>query len=172
VDHEECCGSGWKRLKNKKKVRKYIPFVPPVPTTVDSCIGQVEKGEKRMKLKFKFQVAEVKKPLISVKRITEKGNVVAFGPEDDDNFIMNSVTGDRIPLVPNGRGSFLMKVQFEDGEEAEITVDSGAEENVCPVDWGKQYRMTRPKKRLRFYNASGGVIRHYGEREVSVDSPF
>jgi hypothetical protein len=172
VDHEECCGSGWKRLKNKKKVRKYIPFVPPIPTTVDSCIGQVEKGEKRMKLKFKFQVAEVKKPLISVKRITEKGNVVAFGPDDDDNFIMNSVTGDRIPLVPNGRGSFLMKVQFEDGEEAEITVDSGAEENVCPVDWGKQYNMTRPKKRLRLYNASGGVIRHHGEREVSVDSPF
>ena len=121
---------------------------------------------------LKFQVADVKKPLMSVKRITQNGNKVSFGPNEDDNFIQNVKSGEKVLLRPNGRGSFLMKVQFEDGEEAEITVDSGAEENVCPVDWGKQYIMTRPKKRLRLYNASGGVIRHHGEREVSVDSPF
>ncbi len=33
-----------------------------------------------------FQVTDVRKPLLAVKRITEKGNVVQFGPaESDDN---------------------------------------------------------------------------------------
>ena len=31
-----------------------------------------------------FQVADVKKPLVSVRRITEKGNLVQFGPKPED----------------------------------------------------------------------------------------
>ena len=45
-----------------------------------------------------FQVADVKKPLIAVKRIVEKGNRVAFGPNEEDNYIMNIKSGDKIDL--------------------------------------------------------------------------
>ena len=36
-----------------------------------------------------FQATDVRKPLLAVKRITEKGNVVQFGPAESDNYIKN-----------------------------------------------------------------------------------
>jgi hypothetical protein len=81
-----------------------------------------------------FQVAKVKKPLLAVKRITEKGNRVQFGPGPKDNFIESLTKGAKIDLTPNGRGSYLMEVEFVGGGKTQITVDSGAEESVCPED--------------------------------------
>ena len=45
-----------------------------------------------------FQVTDVKKPSISVKRVTEQGNHVAFGPDREDNYIVNKRIGDKIML--------------------------------------------------------------------------
>ena len=75
-------------------------------------------------------------------------------------------------LRPNGKGSYLMDVSFVGGGRAEITVDSGAEESVCPWDWGVQFEVKPASKWMTFQNASGGVINHYGTREVMVVSPF
>ena len=100
-----------------------------------------------------FQVAEVKKPLISVKRITGKGNQVCFGPGKEDNFILNVETGDKVFLRKNGRGSYLLDVTFVSGKKAEITVDSGAEESVCPWDWGEEYGLNQGGQKMLF---SGG----------------
>jgi hypothetical protein len=99
-------------------------------------VGAVEKKER--KIGMRFQVADVVKPLVSVKRLTEKGNQVCFGEEEGESYIENKVTGDRVMLKPNGRGSYLMVVTFDGGECTEIVVDSGAEENVCPRWWGYQ----------------------------------
>ena len=91
---------------------------------------------------------------------------------DEDNFIMNVKSGDKIFLKPNGKGSYHMDVNFVGGERTTITVDSGAEENVCPWSWGEQFE-TKPAKRwMNFRNASGGYIDHYGKRDVHVVSPF
>ena len=119
-----------------------------------------------------FQVAEVKKPLIAAKRISEKGNNVSFGPGRDDNFIENKKTGMRIPMRETGKGSYVIDMVFNDGMSTSITVDSGAEESVCPRDWGDQFGLKEAKSKLRLVNASGGRIEHYGEREVVVKSPF
>ena len=89
----------------------------------DFWVQPVESGSMRMSLGF--QVADVKKPLISVQRIVEKGNHVAFGPGDRDNYILNKDTGDKMILRPNGNGSYLMDVNFVGGGKTEITVDSG-----------------------------------------------
>ena len=51
--------------------------------------------------------------------------------------------------------------------EGEITVDSAAEESVCPRGWGKQYPLREPSKWLNFTNASGGHMKHYGERHAT-----
>ena len=59
-----------------------------------------------------------------------------------------------------------------DGEEAEIVVDSGAEENVCPGWWGKQFGLKASEKEMFLRNASGNQIPHYGEREVLFTAPF
>ena len=97
---------------------------------------------------------------------------MAFGPDLTDNYIMNNQTGDKIMLRPNGKGSYIMDVAFVGGEKTEITVDSGAEESVCPWEWGSQFPTLPADKWLQFRNASGGFMEHYGKREVEVVSPF
>ena len=50
---------------------------------------------------------------------------------------------------------------------SEITVDSAAEESVCPREWGQEYETKDPKKWMRFVNASGGQMGHYGEKAAT-----
>ena len=52
------------------------------------CIQVVDTKKKPgIRMKLAFQVADVKKPLIAVKRIAEQGNWVQLGPAIVDNFI-------------------------------------------------------------------------------------
>ena len=134
-------------------------------------IQPVEKDEHKL-MKLGFQVAAVKKPLIAVKRIVENGNVVQFGKKDEDNFILNVQTGDKLFMKPNGKGSYVMQVRFRNGDRTEITVDSGAEESVCPWDWGLQYGTQVSDSWMNFRDASGNPIEHYGKRDVLVTSLF
>ena len=60
---------------------------------------------------LKFQVTDVKKPLLAVRRLVEKGNVVMFGPEPDQNFIQHVQTGKKIPMEKRG-GAFVIKAHF------------------------------------------------------------
>ena len=129
--------------------------------------------EDRKCMGLSFQVADVRKPLIAVKRITEKGNHVMFGPNPEDNYIENKKTGDKMQLHSNGKGSYIMEVMFVGGARTAIVVDSGAEENVCPWDWGKELFGTKdPNQWMNFRNANGGPIEHFGTRDVKVTSPF
>ena len=75
-------------------------------------------------------------------------------------------------LKSNGKGSYLMEVNFVGGDKTWITVDSGAEENVCPYEWGSQFEMKDADHWMAFRDASGRTIPHYGKREVLVVSPF
>ena len=110
--------------------------------------------------------------MISVKRICEKGNRVCFGPEDKDNFVVNTKTNKRVPLRPNGKGSYLLDAKFKGGENISVVVDSGAEENVCPIWWGKQFGMSEPKAWLNFSGANGAKITQYGKRAIIMESTF
>ena len=51
--------------------------------------AEKDKGDGGVKMGLGFEVTDVRKPLASVSRICEKGNVVQFGPAAEDNFIMN-----------------------------------------------------------------------------------
>ena len=62
------CGDSQEHTEMNKKV-----------TFEEVNIRTVER--ENLKMRLRFQVADVVKPLISVKRITEKGNKVCFGPE-------------------------------------------------------------------------------------------
>ena len=42
---------------------------------------------------LQFQVCDVQKPLLAVRRLTESGNEVRFGPNEKDNFILNPKDG-------------------------------------------------------------------------------
>ena len=62
-------------------------------------------------LGMRFQVTDVKKPLLAVRRLTEKGNIVQFGGEAGQSFIANAATGKKIMMEKRG-GSFVIKAQF------------------------------------------------------------
>ena len=72
---------------------------------------KAEDGNEGKVMGLEFQVSEVKKPLAAVWRIAEKGNIVQFGPRDEDCFIKNSRTGERVGLRRKG-GSYVMAVEF------------------------------------------------------------
>ena len=51
-----------------------------------------------------FQVCDVKRPLAAVSQICKKGNIVQFGEREEDCFIMNISTQERIWLsLENGQ---------------------------------------------------------------------
>ena len=64
-----------------------IIIIPILLVSLDIC--NVNEGSDKGQMGITFQVADVVKPLISVKRLVEKGNYVSFGPEESDNFIEN-----------------------------------------------------------------------------------
>ena len=74
-------------------------------------------------------------------------------------------------LMPNGKGSYMMDVYFVDGKNTSITVDSGAEDNVCPYEWGEQFPLQHVDA-MKFRNASGTLMGHWGQRDVMLVSPF
>ena len=51
-----------------------------------------------------------------------------------------------------------------------ITVDSGAEESMCPLGWGEAFEMTavKPGKEMKMVNAGGGEMQHDGSRKVQL----
>ena len=51
-------------------------------------------------------------------------------------------------------------------------MDSGAEERVYPKEWGSQFGLKEVACKLKFRNASGGNIEHYGQRNVMATAPF
>ena len=65
-----------------------------------------------------------------------------------------------------------MMVTFEgESSPTEIVVDSGAEENVCPREWGSKFGLIPTQRKLRLRTAGGNFVEHYGQRNILV-SPF
>ncbi len=58
-----------------------------------------------------FEVCDVRKPLVAVWRFCEKGNIVQFGPRDEDCFISNIESGDKV-FMRRGGGSYVLDIQF------------------------------------------------------------
>ena len=82
-------------------------------------IGGVDESGPLMNMTF--QVTDSKKPLLSVRRIVEKGNHVHFGPSAADCFISNPQSGKKLPLKFDGVGTWVMEVELS-GETTHITV--------------------------------------------------
>ena len=54
-------------------------------------------------ISMKFQVSDSRNPLASVARIVENGNIVQFGPKDEDNYIYNPKTEEKVAMRRKGR---------------------------------------------------------------------
>ena len=120
-----------------------------------------------------FQVCDVKRSLAAVSRITAKGNRVAFGPAEEDNYIQNVKTGKRIKMRRKGGAYVVDVVLVGSGQKTEITIDSAAEESVCPKDWAAEFKMAdlQEGEEMTLISANGGKIDHYGKRKIVFEAP-
>ena len=71
----------------------------------------VHPAEGGRPLEMGFQVTDVKKPLLAVSRLCERGNLVQFGPEPHQNFVMNVATGERLTMLRRGN-SWVLPGEF------------------------------------------------------------
>ena len=88
--------------------------------------------------------------------------------------IAHPPSGNKIGLKSTGTGSYVMDVNMIGGGNTWITVDSGAEDSVCPENWGAHFgiRKIDASKKIPFRSASGNALEHHGERTIKVVSPF
>ena len=119
-----------------------------------------------------FQVADVNGPLLSMRRVVESRNRVCFCPNENDNYIENLSDGRKFRMVKKGICRFVMEVFMAGSGPTESVLDSGAEESVCPHWWGQQFGVNQTNYQLNLIDAQGNGIRHYGERNVRISSPF
>ena len=71
-------------------------------------------GEAKDPVGLKFQVTDVKKPLLAVRRLVEKGNVVVLSNAEGESYIFNKDAKVKIPIVKKG-GSFVIEADFVQG---------------------------------------------------------
>jgi hypothetical protein len=83
-----CCGGECDEVKCKDEVLK----CDEVKCEDEVSICPVGVGKEKLNMSMNFQVADVIKPLVSVRKLAEKGNRVCFGPDEEDNFIENKQT--------------------------------------------------------------------------------
>ena len=84
---------------------------------------------------MKFEVSDARNPLASVARITEHGNIVQFGPKEEDNYTFPS-TEETAMMRRKGRkfvldASFIRKGRFSEGRLKQTTASFVADREDC-----------------------------------------
>ncbi len=169
----------WELPKRKrKKVRKYAGGCGGCregrcednngenrPSTEKLMIAEIREKQKG---EMMFQVCDVMRALACVARIVEKGNRVVF---DEESFIQNKTKGKKIEMRKKGR-AYVIDVVMENGKSEEITIDSAAEESVCPERWAVGCGIERVEKgkEMGLCGANGSKINHFGKRKVGFEA--
>ena len=105
----------WRKVEESDESRKGVGFVAANGGRMENFgKTKIEFGNEGKARSMGFHVTEVKKPLAAVSRIIDKGNKVQFGPKDEDNFIENIRTGERIQMRREN-GTFAIEVDFAEG---------------------------------------------------------
>jgi hypothetical protein len=112
---ESVCPQGWCREFGTKEAMKKLKFVNASGGEMGHYGERIANfkvvGKDSGVMSLNFQVSDVQKPLVAVRRITEKGNIVQFGPREEDSFIQNKATGLRINMVKKG-GSYVIPAEM------------------------------------------------------------
>ena len=60
---------------------------------------------------LKFQVTDVRKPLLAVRRLVEKRNKVVLAGDDEESYVTSKATKVKIPVKKKG-GAFVIEAHF------------------------------------------------------------
>jgi hypothetical protein len=110
-----------------------------------------------------FNVADVKKPLASAVRVVRAGNRVVM--DEEGSYIENKQTGERMEVRVES-DTFVFDVEFQNGEQGTITLDSGAGCNVWPHGKLREVPMRPKNPALRMTAANGTEIQNCGRKLI------
>ena len=68
-------------------------------------------NESKDPIGLKFQVTDVRKPLLAVRSLVEKENKVVLVGDDEESYVMNKATKVKIPVKKKG-GAFVIEAHF------------------------------------------------------------
>ena len=146
-------------------------------------IGHVEKEDKREKgevnicavegsakmltreSRMRFNVARVKKPLASAAKVVAAGNRIVMSAEEGGSYIENEKSGERLEMRVD-RGTYVFDVEYANGEEGTITLDSGAGVNVWPENLMRDVPTQAKEEGLRMIAANGTEIVNLGTKTI------
>ena len=131
---------------------------------MEVCALGVEPAQKLTRPSaIQFNVADVRKPLASaVKTVRSRNRVVL---DEDGSYIQNKITGECMEVKIQDE-TFVFDVEFENGENGTITLDSGAGVNVWPKDKLKEIPMIPRNANLKMSAANGTEIKNYGQKII------
>ena len=112
---------------------------------------------------FRFNVANVQRPLAAASKVVEKGNRVVMEP--GGGYIQNISTGEKIKLRID-RGVHVFDVRLNDGAPGMVALGSGAGVNVWPKTWNNGAKMEEKIKGLSIVAANGAEIENLGQKVI------
>ena len=130
-------------------------------------VDHIEQEAKKLTRESRmcFHVAKVKKPLASAAKVVAAGNRVVMSPEKGGSYIENIESGERLAMRLD-RDTYVFDVEYADGKEGSITLDSGAGVSVWPADLQKKVPMMAKQKGLRMSAANGTEIENLGRKMI------
>ena len=132
----------------------------------DEVFGIMAVDEEKSRTRtsaIEFNVAEVKKPLVSAVKMVRNDNRVVL--DADGSYIENKSTGERMAVRMQDE-TFVFDVEYEDGEKGSMTLDSGAGVHVWPKDARKHVPLLPRKSNLRMCAANGTEIVNHGRKVI------
>ena len=136
-------------MESTDEVVDIMVIDPAMPLTRLSAIG--------------FNVADLRKPLASAVKMVRCGNRVVL--DEERSFTMNKVTGECMEIRVKDE-TFVFDVQYENGEQGTITLDSGAGDHVWPKGQLNDVPILPRKKGLRMCAANGSEIKNHGRKLI------
>jgi len=112
---------------------------------------------------IEFNVADVRKPLASAAKMVRSGNRVVL--DSEGSYIQNKSTGETMEVKIKDE-TFVFEVQFENGEQGTITLDSGAGVHVWPKDRLKDVPTMPRNPGLKMCAANGSEIKNHGRKLI------
>ena len=104
--------------------------------------------------------------MASAAQVVASRNKIILDPKPEESYVENVQTGEKMRLREQ-KGVYVFDVQYQNGEEGTITLDSGAGVSVWPKEWAQYAAETMPKKPgLKMIAANGTPIENVGRAKV------
>jgi hypothetical protein len=153
--------------KIPKIIRSAMKIRPAAVQINEVFVQQVSAEELTSLSSIMFHVTDSVHPLASCGAVCKAGNRVVLDLEHPEgSYVENKSTKERMRLYLSDQNTFKFDVQYPDGSEGAITLDSGAGASVWPHAMQPEVPRLKSVAGLRLIAANGTEIANYGRAAI------